>query len=670
MRLGAGFARGPALRPTSSPLFEPIALGPLRAKNRLAMTPHSGAGKDLRYFEDRARGGCGLVIYNAAATGVFNYSPAPGRPVRYAQDEMDAVLPNPASPEGVAFYDERFIPHLRGVADMFHAHGVILVSQLAHLGAAPTVPRLVPSIGPSAIRNEEAHSVPVALEEEHIADLVAAYGYAARRAREGGADAVELHAAHGYLLEQFLSPYTNRRTDRYGGSFENRLRIIREILVSIDRLGGADFPVGLRIVGDEFTERGLSATDVAAIVSALQDRLIYVNVSGGTTTGLLDGLSLPYATPWLVPPGYNAPAAATIRKAVSIPVMLTGKVLDPAQAERLLTDGDADMIGMARAWLADPDWGVKAQAGHEVRPCIGTLECHAERRSLRCTVNPDVGREDELAILPAPTRRRVLVAGGGPAGLYAARTAAIRGHQVVLCEMTESLGGQARVMALDPTHSKLRDWLGYLEREARRVAIDLRLGVEVTSDLVVRERPDVVIVATGATPALPEVPGILGGNVVTAPAVLEGRATVGKSALVIAGLDDHLGPLSIADVLASRGHSVTLVSESLHVGMAVEPRTIQQLLKRLLDKNVRLMPLTEVIAVENGAVLTRNVLTRADGLISGVETVVVSIGAVADDRLARALRSFPAEVHRVGDALAPRRIIHAVLDGARIGVAI
>jgi 2,4-dienoyl-CoA reductase-like NADH-dependent reductase (Old Yellow Enzyme family)/thioredoxin reductase len=660
-------------------LFEPIRLGTLEVKNRIMMTNHGTAAgatpRGLRYIEERARGGVGLMCVSGLNTGVSQISPAPGLFDSSAPIEFDSVQPDPTTPSGIAYYDDRVIPEFREVARVVHQYGAIAISQIFHLGSSPTAEYLLPSIGPSSYVDEEYRKVPHVLDTDEIERLVLAYGHAARRGREAGLDGVEIHAAHGYLVNQFLSPYTNRRTDAYGGSFENRLRLLEEILGSVDRLAGRDFPVGLRINGDERAEGGLGPADVASIASAFRDRLMYVNISGGTTTGRRDGISLAYASPWLEPLGYNVESAATIRGLTPVPVVATGRIIYPEQAEVILAEGQADMIGMARALFADPQWARKAEAGRaeDIRPCIGTLECHAFREGgravgLRCAVNPTVGREVELEITPVASPRRILVVGGGPAGIYAATYAAQRGHAVVLCDREGQLGGAARMMGSDPTHTQLRSFLAYLRRDLDKAGVEVRLQTTVTRELVEHEGYDVVIVATGARPKLPELPGVELPHVTTGTSVMDGSATVGQRVLVVAGLESHLQPLSVADVLAHKGHDVELVCEAMRVGDGVEPRTLHQMIKRLLMRDVRLSPMTQVCAVESDGVVTRNVMTRRPGRIGSVDTVVFASAAEAVDDLARVLKASGVETHTIGDALAPRRLVHAILEGARIGV--
>jgi 2,4-dienoyl-CoA reductase-like NADH-dependent reductase (Old Yellow Enzyme family)/NADPH-dependent 2,4-dienoyl-CoA reductase/sulfur reductase-like enzyme len=637
------------------------------------MTAHGGldAERQVRYYEDRAAGGVGLMCVPGASLGVYGYAPAVGRFQSAAAADAGGVLPDPASAEGIAYFDAKVIPALRALAQAGHRHGAVVLSQIYHLGSGRGSGDLHPTVAPSAIRDEEDRTVPHALDEHEIADLVLAFGHAARRAREAGMDGIELHGAHGYLINEFLSPYTNRRTDRYGGTLENRVRFLREVIASVDQLAGSDFPVGLRVNGPEPAEGGLEIQDVIEIVGAVAPRLIYVNVSGGNTTGLMHGVQPAYASPWLVPAGHNVAFASAVRRAVSLPVIVAGRILDPAQADQLIADGCCDIIGMARGLLADPEWPNKARLGRaaDIRPCISTNECHGRGRMI-CAVNPSATREQEMVLDPATTPRRVLVVGAGPAGTEAAIVAARRGHEVLLCEREETLGGQARLMSLDPGHVQLRRWLEYTEHLLSRTGVEIRCSTEVTTEFAQRWAPEAVILATGARPSVPAIPGVTAQHVVTAESVLRGTAEVGKRVAVVGGLEDEVRPLSTALLLSTRGHDVTLVSELFSIGIGIERRTLHQLLKHLLDNDVALRPMTAVTAIADSGLQTRHTVTNHAGVLDDIDTVVLACGGEAVDDLRPGLIAAGHELHLIGDCVSPRRLVHAILDGARAGRAI
>lgn len=651
-------------------LFQPIQLGPVQVRNRVMMTTHGPRlplGRYLRYLEERARGGIGLIGISAGL-GVYNEPTGPGRFLPAYAPDLDAVLPDPTTPEGIAYYDDTVIPALRKQAEAVHRHGAACVGQVLHLGAAKHQDNYRPAVAPSAVVDEYDRHVPHELDEEEIAHLVAAFGHAARRVKEAGMDGVEVHGAHGYLFQQFLSPLTNLRTDGYGGSLERRLRFLIEVLDAIRVRVGPRFLVGLRINGDEFAEGGLTNQDIVEVARRVEGRLGYLNISGGNYTGLKRGLALAYVAPWYVPPGPNVPMAAAVKKAVRIPVIVAGKITDPAQAERILAEGAADMVGMTRAFIADPHFVQKALEGKadDIRRCVGANECHFPGRQAVCMVNAAAGREEELDFAPASVPRRVLVIGGGPAGLEAARVAALRGHRVTLWERSDTLGGQLRVIARDPNRANLLDFLHWLERQDRGLGVEVRLQMEAAVDSVAAEGADVVLVATGSATYVPPVPVTGPTTVVTDLAVLQGRVPPGRRVLVVGGLEDHLAPPTVAELLAGQGKQVEVITELLTVGEGVEPATLYLLTKRLLEKGVVLTPLTALKAIEHGAVVVENTLTRRERRIPDVDAVVLACGRRANDALARALKGRLRELHLVGDCRAPRRIVHAVLEAARL----
>jgi 2,4-dienoyl-CoA reductase-like NADH-dependent reductase (Old Yellow Enzyme family)/thioredoxin reductase len=664
-------------------LFEPIAIGPLEVRNRLVMTNHSGAPphRSHAYYEARARGGVGLMILPTGGIGVAHYSGAPGRFRPTDVGDADVVYPNPATPEGISYFDGLAIPALRELAAVCKPYGAVCFLQVYHLGAGRCNDNLQPTVAPSSQRDEEDRSTPHELSQREIRELVVAYANAVRRAREAGMDGVELLGAHGYLINQFLSPYTNHRVDDYGGSIENRLRFLVEILDESGRLAGTDYPIGLRINGDELVEGGLVVDDIADIARRLENRLVYVSVSSGNSTGLKHGLKVAYASSRYTSPGHNLAMAARIKQAVRIPVIVAGRMLDPVAADLHIAEGRCDLVGMARALIADPDLPNKAMSEHinDIRPCIGYNECHLTDSSHKfhrtrihmvCAVNPAATREEEMELIPAEAPRRVMVVGGGPAGMEAAATAALRGHHVVLFDRLPELGGQLLTVARDPSQAHLSKFIEYQRRQVERAGVEVRLDTTVDPNLVEVVAPDAVVVATGSEPYLPSIRGVDSPHVTTAVAVLRDEARLGHSVLVIAGLEDHVVPLAMADLLAQRGHQVRLAAETVSIGAGVERRTQHVLLKRLLENEVELLPMTSVTAIDGRSVSTFHTLTAATGQIDEIDSIVIAMGGRAVDGLASALAERMPTVHLIGDSLAPRRLVHAVLDGARIGRAL
>ncbi len=652
-------------------LFSPLAIGRFEVANRIVSTTH-GTGlppqRDVRYLQERARGGAGLIGIHSGG-GSYGYAVGPGPRVEVPSWDTNALAP--LSAEWMEYFDRVAIPGMAQRADVIHREGARCFAQVYHSGSARHAVAAAPVVAPSPVPDPyEGHS-PHPLSAREIDELVWCFAHDIRRAEAAGVDAAEIHGAHGYLVHQFLSPYANRRADRWGGSAERRVRFVREVIAAARTLVAPDFPIGIRIgVDGDGVRRGLTIEQLAETAALIDDLVAFVSVSGGSYAGVGDGFEGAYVSPWYRTPAYNAAAAAAVRAAVTVPVIVTGRIADVAVAESLLADGVADLVGMVRALIADPQLPNKARSGRssEVRGCLGMSECHAigaHRVPLTCAVNAEAAREDELTIVPAATRRTVVVVGAGPAGLEAARIAAVRGHRVVLADAQRSIGGTPAVLAIDPNRRNLRDHAVWFDGELRRLGVEFVLGNRVTADELVAFGADVVIVATGGVPVVPDLPGVDGSNVVQALDVLRG-APVGERVLVVGGFEKHLGPPTIAEHLADRGCEVELVSEQFDFFTGIEDGTRFQLLARLAEKQVRVSLTHRLVRVEHGGAVVVDAFTRVERRIEAA-TVVLTCGLVANDALATELMGRVPEVHVIGDALAPRRMMHATLEGARVG---
>jgi len=646
-------------------LRQPIAIGGVALRNRIMMTTHGprlSQARYLRYIEERARGGVALMGFNLGPLGIMQFPLGPGRsPAAYAGD-LDAVPPHPLTGEGRAYYDG-LIPAYRAWAEAAHRHGAKCVGQLYHAGAAQHTDIFQPTVAPSAVADEYERHNPHPLTRAEIADLIEAYALGARRAAEAGYDAIELHAAHGYLAHQFLSPLFNRRTDDYGGSLENRMRFLLETLKAVRDAVAPDLPVGVRLTGPDDAEGGLTLDEVVAAARRLAaEGAAYLSISGGSYAGLRRGANLPYVAPAFVPQGPNVPTAAAVRRAVEVPVMVAGRIVDFDFADKIVADGDADIVGMVRALIADPEAIAKSFAGRSgtVIPCIGGNECHYGR-AVACAVNPAAGREAEMELVPAAPPKRILVVGAGPAGLECAAGAARRGHRVVLADRRTELGGMLIALARASEQARFGDYLAYMRRQLDALPVEWRPGVDVDADFVRTLAAEIVVLATGA--AYPA--GIAGA--IDGPSALNDPARVGKRVVIAGGLDDHLPPLVLADFFARQGRAVTLLTENLAPGQALESASLHMLMKRLLDRGAAIRPTTAAVAMGRGILAVRNSLTAAPDRIEGVDTVIVADGRVPDDTLAGALDGAGIPLHIIGDALSPRRMLHATLDGARLG---
>jgi 2,4-dienoyl-CoA reductase-like NADH-dependent reductase (Old Yellow Enzyme family)/NADH dehydrogenase FAD-containing subunit len=655
-------------------LFQPLDLGPVTLRNRLTMTTHTreiGARRYERYLRARAQGGAGSISV-FASNGLINCATTPGRFLAEYGAESDALLPL-SDVAARDYLDEREIPRLRGIAEEVQPHGAAVFGQLHHAGAdrvtASGSDPGQPTVAPSPHPDEFARDIPHELSVAEIDELIRGFGDAGHRCRKAGLDGVEINACHFYLVNQFLSPYINRRTDGYGGSPTKRFRFLDEILTEVRTRTGDDMVIGLRINGSEFVPGGLTADDMADIAKLVEGRVQYLSVTAGTFSGRKGANPVAYVNPWNDDGGHMPliHEAATIKAAVRTPVILGGRITNPAQAEDYLARGYADAVGMSRAWLADPEFAEKARTGraHLIRRCIGTNECHAQGRPLACTVNAAAGREEEFDAAPTNSGLRVAVVGGGVAGMEAATAAATRGHDVVLFERGSTLGGLLQDVAANRGHERLADHLQYMRERLYDAGVDVRLNQPVDVDTVALGSYDRVVVATGSRPFRPDVPGINGATVVDARAVLAGAATLGQTVAVVSGLEDHLAPFHVAEVAASAGARVRIFSAQPLLGQGLEAAVWVSAMRRLVGLEVEIETLQELVGVDATGITTEHTLSRRRQEFS-CDSIIIAAGGRADDALSRRLTEGEIRHDVVGDCRSPRRMIFAIQEGARV----
>jgi mycofactocin system FadH/OYE family oxidoreductase 2 len=648
-------------------LFTPIQIGRLALKNRIYSSGHAEAmaedgrvGERLcRYHEAKARGGCALTIFGGSSS-VHPSSPA-------------------AAWKQIANHDDAVIPGYRTIAEAVHRHGCFVFTQLTHLGRrAQSEPEMTgPLLAPSQIPERVHREVPHELEPEQIATLVRAFGDAARRCRDGGLDGIELSMAHNHLIDQFWSPRFNERLDEYGGSLDNRLRFGFDVLREIRRQVGGDFVVGARISGDELTPGGLTAQDMAAIAqrlaaSGLVDFLSIIG--GGAHTYSLQAMAIPNMS---FAPAVFLPLAAAIKHAApGVAILHASRIVDAVQADAIVAAGQVDVVGMTRALIADPELPRKAREGRldDIRACVGANEGCIDRiyqgKPVSCVQNPATGREAELGELtPAAISRKIVIVGGGVAGLEAARTAALRGHRVLLLEKAAQLGGQVLLAARGAARAEYAGIVRFLTGQVQKLRVEVRLGAEASVSMILEERPDAVIVATGSHSYVPPVPGIDGKHVVTDRDVLAGEANVGGNVVVIDDVHTEQA-LSTAELLLDQARRVEVVSPLFYVGQDIGVTSIAPLYARLYAKGVVLTPCTELRAVEGSSVIVANVFSGAERRIEAVDTVVLATGSRSTDGLYRALKGRVAALYAAGDCVAPRGVHQAILDGTRAARAI
>ena len=638
-------------------LLSPLTVGTVELKNRMAVAAMVTLYCDadgmpteqyIAYHEARAKGGFGLIITEDYAV----------------------------APAGRGFFcaglwkDEQIAPHSE-LTDRVHAAGAKIFAQIYHAGRQ-TASALIgqqpvsASEVPCPVMGPLTGDVPHALTMPEIKEIVGQFGDTAVRAKQAGFDGVEIHGGHGYLIASFMSGYANKRTDIYGGSFENRLRFPLEIIADIRAKVGPDFPVTFRISGEEFVIGGRGIAETVAVAKRLEAAGIdLIHVSAGTYES-----SWAIVQPMHIKEGWIADLAAQVKEAVSIPVQTVGRIKNAEVAEGILAAGKADLVSLARASLADPEFPKKVAEGriNEIRECIGCnqgcITLLFGGSPIRCLVNPSVGFEGSEKIVRTDAAKKVFVVGGGPAGLEAARGAALQGHEVVVHEKQEQLGGNFRLGAIPPAKGELAAYIAWLGAELERLGAEVRLGSDVTADVVAAEKPDVVVVATGATHVRPGIPGLDGPNVLEACDVLAGTAVPGQRVVVAGG--GEIGA-ETALHLATAGRTVSVVDSLPGIAMGEGAARRYFLMKDLDTYKVQQLPNTLIRSID-----ADGVTVASDGVESTLpcDTVVLALGMTSRNELADALGGIVSDVRVVGDASEVDDALRASRDGFTCGLGI
>lgn len=636
----------------SATLLTPLKVGNTELKNRMAVAPMVTCYCDddgmpteqfIAYHEARAAGGFGLIITED-----------------YAVD-----------PHGRGFWcaglwkDEQIGPH-RELAERVHAAGAKIFAQIYHCGRQ-TLSALIGAqpVSASALPCPTMGEVPHALTQGEIETIVGQFGDTARRAKAAGFDGVEVHGAHGYLIAQFMSGYSNKRTDEYGGPLHNRMRFPLAIIADIRSKCGDDFVVSFRISADEYVIGGRDLAETKVICRQLEAAGVdMVHISAGTyesAWAIIPPLGQPYA--WL------ADVAAEVKQVVSIPVQVVGRIKTPQVAEDILRAGQADLISFGRASLADPDLPRKYAEGHpeQIRECIGCnqgcISILFLNQPIRCLVNPSLGFEGAREIKPAQTQKKVLVVGGGPAGLEAARGATLAGHEVVLHERLDHLGGNFRVGAIPPAKGELTAYITWLGEELDRLGVPVSLGSEVTADVVEEANPDVVVYAAGAKHVRPPIPGIEQAHVVEACDVLTGLALVGARVVVAGG--GMIGS-ETALYLASIGRQVTIVDQLPAVALEENAARRFFLMKHLDQYGVQQVVEASITGIGEDSV---SVVQHGTARTLPCDTVVLALGMTPDVGPLRSIKNI-VEVKVIGDAVEASDGLKASREGFVCGLAL
>jgi 2,4-dienoyl-CoA reductase-like NADH-dependent reductase (Old Yellow Enzyme family)/thioredoxin reductase len=631
-------------------LLQPGKIGTMTLRNRLVMASmggFSGAGdtlqKSVDFYSERAKGGASLITMPT---------------VVYTRANM---------PTSTGAFDPKSTSRLTEIAKSVQKHGARMATQLGYITLINW--QGVQQVGPSAVPSFTHKLNPRALSSEEIQEVVVAMGEAAQWVKGCGMDALEIQAAHGFFLAAFQSPFLNRRADKYGGSLENRARFTAEVISRVRAEVGKDFPILIRMNCRDFVQGGLEVEEAAIMASLFEAAGVDAIDVSAAIQDSRQWRDLSY----MYPDGALVDLAHSIKKRVKIPVIVVGKIGNLALANSIIADGKADFVAMARGVLAEPELLNKTRQGRtsEIHGCIYCNNCRIDRtapdgtrkRGIACTVNPALGRETDFVIKPATDRKKVMVVGGGLAGMQAAAVLAQRGHHVTLHEKSGQLGGQWNIACKLPHKSGFQSVIAYLFHSLNTSGVEVKLNSEVSVNRVKELKPDAVVVATGALPISPEVPGITGNNVVQAVSLIDGQANAGKRVVVIGG---RFRGMEVAELLADQGKKVTLVTRGRLGGSGelLERNLFVTLRDRLIEEGVAIIPFTPVFEIRQGGVY---VVLDNELLFLPADTVVLAAGSRPENALANNLKGLVPEVYSIGDCARVRDAREAINEGAEIG---
>lgn len=638
-------------------MFSPINIGTVTVPNRFVVPPMgnnfantdgSMSERSAAYYEARAKGGFGLITIESTVV----YKEAKG------------------GPRKPCLFSDEVVPSFKRVADACHAYGAKVSIQLQHAGPEGNSKLTgYPLKAASAIAPSAGREIPEAMPTEEVYRLIECYGDAARRAQLAGIDMVEVHCAHGYLVSTFISARTNKRTDEFGGCFENRMRLPRLIIENIRKKTGGNMPILCRINARDESDGGVDVHDAAAIAAYLEQ------VCGVDAIHVTRSIHIHDEFMWapnITHGGFNAELGAEIKRAVSVPVILVGRFTEPQYAELLVKQGRADLIAFGRQSIADPELPNKARNGQleKLTPCIacllGCVPNMLQGRPITCAMNPCAGREAELK--PAEVRKNVVVIGGGPGGMYAARLCALRGHSVTLLEKDAELGGHFLVASYPPGKGEISGAIRSFIVNCREAGVDIRTGTEATPELVASLKPDAIIIATGSVPLRLPIPGLDSCGCSTAEDVLTGKADTGKRVLVVGG---GMVGCECVEFLTEREHIVDMVEMKPVIGEDIVPEARKYIMANLEKHKVTQRVNARVKQFYADGVDFTDTVTGEDAAMRGYDSVVLAMGYRSNNTLEEQLKDLAPQVIVIGEARqAPGNSMEATGDALNAALAI
>ena len=636
-----------------SKLFTSKRIGSMEVKNRYVM-PAMGTSfgelsgepsrKTIDYYTERAKGGFGLIIVEV--TGV-------------AKDGI-------CTPGQLGLWSDEFNSSWKKLVDSVHAYDAKIAVQIQHAGRQ-TSPALIghQPVSSSAVACPVFDIVPKAMTLDEIWDTIEQFGDAAKRAKDVGFDAVEVHGAHGYLVAQFLSSQVNKRFDEFGGSIKGRAKFACEIIKNIKKKCGEDFPVLVRISGDEKMPGALNISDTKQIVKYLEDAGADAIHCSICTYGSLEYMFMPADTP----SGFNAVNAKELKESIEIPVIAVGRLNTPEIQEDVIRTEKADFVALGRESIADPDFPNKVKSGaiDEISPCISCLQSCAgylmnpEKLKISCLVNPRTGHEGEYTYEKAKNPKKVVIIGAGPAGLEAAWISAKKGHDVTVYEQSDMIGGQFRIGALPPTKHLLNGVLKYYYNMCQKYGVNIVLNAHVDEAFIKEQKPDAVILATGGKPLHPDIEGINNPNVVDAIDVLDAKVTVGRNCLIAGG---GMVGAETADFLREHNRTSTIIDMRPDIAMDTFLGVRSHLINRLNDAGTQYLMNAKIIAfTKDGVTYEQDGMAKT---IGGFDNIILALGVKSNNVLEEKIRSFVDEVYVIGDAVKPGQANAATEAGIKV----